>query len=214
MKIFCKIAYLRYIGVSVIIGMLSAGCIGNFSKTKNELALKNSEMQTLSDEKNELVNEIELLKRDEMENARIREVAEEALSSTGITVRTKSNGNVALMLPSTSFFATGRADLKKSAKTHLRRISSLLNQKFYDKIIRIEGHTDNQPIQNKKNKYKTNWELSVARAISVLHYFTKSCGVSPSNLYVAGFAENEPVVSNSDKYGRNENRRVEIVIIP
>ena len=77
--------------------------------------------------------------------------------------------------------------------------------------ISIEGHTDNQPI--KYSPWKSNWELSVHRALSVLHYLERK-GVPPQRMSVAGFGEYRPVASNATAEGRALNRRVEIVIVP
>ncbi|MGR3318668.1 MAG: OmpA/MotB family protein, partial [Candidatus Anammoxibacter sp.] len=182
-------------------------------RDSNEITLQNEKLNVLEEEKNMLLQELEALRNKESDSNKIREMAEDILSGTGINVDVKDDGAVSLTLPS-SYFGPGKTSLKKDAKSDLRKISALLNQQLYDHTIRIEGHTDNQPIKNKKNKYKTNWELSVARAISVLYFFTNECGVSPENMYIAGFAEHDPVASNSTKRGRDQNRRVEIVVIP
>ena len=78
--------------------------------------------------------------------------------------------------------------------------------------VGIEGHTDNQPI--KLSGWKTNWELSSSRALSVLHYLVKQKGIAPERLSANGYGEFHPVDSNDTKEGRQLNRRVEIVILP
>ena len=203
----------KYLLISAVVCLLSTGCVCNFKNDKSEITVQNDNNNELENEKNMLLQEVEVLRNKEDESNKIREIAEDSLSAKGINVAVKDDGAVSLTLPS-SYFGPGKSSLKKDAKSDLRKISGLLNQQFYDYTIRIEGHTDNQPIKNKKNKYKTNWELSVARAISVLYYFTKECGVSPEKMYIAGFAEHDPVATNSTKRGRSQNRRVEIVIIP
>jgi len=77
---------------------------------------------------------------------------------------------------------------------------------------RIEGHTDKVPI--KRSGWKSNWELSTARALSVLHYLEKDEGISPERLSAIGYGEYRPVASNDSRDGRKQNRRVEIVILP
>jgi chemotaxis protein MotB len=77
--------------------------------------------------------------------------------------------------------------------------------------IGIEGHTDNQPI--KYSSWKSNWELSTARATSVLHYL-ESQGVKPYRMAAIGYGEYRPVDSNETEPGRRKNRRVEIIILP
>jgi chemotaxis protein MotB len=78
--------------------------------------------------------------------------------------------------------------------------------------IGIEGHTDNEPIRY--SGWKSNWELSTARALSVLHYLIDKKGISPLRVSAIGYGEYRPVASNVDKEGRRLNRRVEIVILP
>ena len=75
----------------------------------------------------------------------------------------------------------------------------------------IEGHTDNQPI--KYSGWKSNWELSAHRALSVLHHL-KDTGIAPERLSAIGYGEYRPVASNQSTQGQQLNRRVEIVILP
>jgi len=88
----------------------------------------------------------------------------------------------------------------------------VLQENVPDLNVGIEGHTDNQPIQY--SGWKSNWELSAARALSVLHYLADEKGVAPVRLSAIGYGENQPVASNDTKEGRKENRRVEVVILP
>ena len=76
--------------------------------------------------------------------------------------------------------------------------------------MRVEGHTDNRPINTKT--FPSNWELSAARAASVVHLFAKG-GVDPARLAVIGLGEFRPAQSNDTVEGRNANRRVLIVIL-
>ena len=76
----------------------------------------------------------------------------------------------------------------------------------------MEGHTDNEPI--KYSGWKSNWELSTARATSVLHYLVDDKGVNPKLVKAVGYGEFRPVAANDTPEGRQLNRRVEIVIQP
>ena len=87
----------------------------------------------------------------------------------------------------------------------------MLNTTVSDLNVGIEGHTDNRPI--KKSGWKSNWELSTARALSVLHYLSEKSVAEP-RLAAIGYGEYKPVASNDTKEGRQKNRRVEIVILP
>ncbi len=108
-------------------------------------------------------------------------------------------------------FDSGKATIKSSAYSALDKVASVLTSKAADLNIGVEGHTDNEPI--KRSGWKSNWELSTARATSVLHYLI-SKGVSPEKLAAIGYGEYRPVASNETKDGRRKNRRVEVVILP
>lgn len=108
-------------------------------------------------------------------------------------------------------FDSGKAKIKSSAYSSLDKVAEVLTSKASDLNIGVEGHTDNEPI--KRSGWQSNWELSTARATSVLHYLVAK-GVSPERLAAIGYGEYRPVASNETKDGRRKNRRVEIVILP
>ena len=108
-------------------------------------------------------------------------------------------------------FDSGKAKLRKDSLPILDKVAAVLRENVPDNNIGIEGHTDNQPI--KHSKWKSNWELSAHRALSVLHYL-KSKGVRPEKLSAIGHGKYRPVVPNDTPEHRQLNRRVEIVIIP
>lgn len=214
MIIYKRVFILRLLVIPILICLFSSGCIVNFGRKSKEISLQNQKISELENEKAELLNEIQILKQKDEEINRIKNIADNEFSGTAITVRVKKDGLVSLTLSSSKYFSPGKAELKEESKKNLKKISSLINKQFSDKIVRVEGHTDNQPIKKKKNLYQSNWDLSAARALSVLNYFINECGVNPENIYVAGFAEFEPIADNSSGSGRDMNRRVEIVIIP
>jgi chemotaxis protein MotB len=108
-------------------------------------------------------------------------------------------------------FDSGKAKLKPESLATLDKVATILNENVPENNIDIEGHTDNEPI--KHSKWKSNWELSAHRALSVLEYLEEK-GVSSSRLSASGYGEYQPVASNETKEGRQMNRRVEIVIKP
>ena len=108
-------------------------------------------------------------------------------------------------------FDSGKMELKLKAKEALAKVASVIQQKVADRDIGIEGHTDNEPIR--VSGWKSNWELSTARATSVLHHLEEQ-GVSPRQMVASGYGEYRPVESNDTLAGRQKNRRVEIVILP
>jgi chemotaxis protein MotB len=105
-------------------------------------------------------------------------------------------------------FQSGAATLPNRAIPALDALATTLVK--YPNPVRVEGHTDNRPISNRL--YPSNWELSAARAASVVHRFANA-GMSSDRLSVIGFGENRPVQSNDTAAGRDANRRVVIVIL-
>jgi len=84
-----------------------------------------------------------------------------------------------------------------------------------DKIIRVEGHTDNVPIHPRLQKqFPTNWELSTTRATNVVRFLQEEVGIEGLRLQAVGMAEYRPVASNATSAGRSQNRRIEIALLP
>jgi chemotaxis protein MotB len=105
-------------------------------------------------------------------------------------------------------FPSGVATLSDKAYPALDALAATLNK--HPNPLRVEGHTDNRPISTRY--YPSNWELSAARAASVVHRFARG-GISPSRLSVIGFGEFRPAQPNDTAAGRDANRRVIIVIL-
>ena len=110
------------------------------------------------------------------------------------------------------FFDSGKAKVKQDGKPALQKVSEVLNKDVPSSEVAIEGHTDNDPI--KHSGWKTNWELSSARALAVLHYLVDDCKVKPQRLSANGYGEFRPVAPNDSAQNKQKNRRVEIVILP
>ena len=109
-------------------------------------------------------------------------------------------------------FDSGKAKIRREAYPLLDKVATALKDNMANFNVGIEGYTDNVPI--KHSKWKSNWELSTARSLSVLHFLANEKGVSPERLSAIGFGEYRPVASNDTRDGRKQNRRVEIVIQP
>jgi chemotaxis protein MotB len=108
-------------------------------------------------------------------------------------------------------FDSGKANLKPESLSSLNKVAKILIDNVPENNIGIEGHTDNVPI--KHSSWKSNWELSSHRALSVLEYL-ESQGVGSTRLSAIGYGQYHPVASNDNQEGRQLNRRVEIVILP
>ncbi len=104
-------------------------------------------------------------------------------------------------------FASGTSRLSVPATDILKRLAAVLAR--FPNPIRVEGHTDNLPIST--SAFPSNWELSAARAASVVHLLMEA-GIAPSRMAVIGLAEYRPVAVNNQASGRNRNRRVQLII--
>jgi chemotaxis protein MotB len=126
-----------------------------------------------------------------------------------IFVADKPQG-ISITLSDQFVFDTGQADLKPTSAPVLSKLASLFRN--IDTIVSIEGHTDNMPITYSL-KYQDNWELSGARALSILRFFLEQEKFSPNGFQYAGYADTRPVGDNATELGRQSNRRVELIVL-
>lgn len=122
---------------------------------------------------------------------------------------TEDARGLVLSLPDTATFSSGSADLTPDAKALLTRIAGALRST--DVRIRIEGHTDDEAIRG--GRYRSNWELSTARASAVVVFLVTEAGYEPRRLSAAGYGEFHPKRPNDDPAARALNRRVDVVVI-
>lgn len=211
-----KSGFVRCLFLSLMV--LFVGC-AELKSLREEKIVMNQRIGELQRERDDLDSRYNLSEqekaglieeRDRLENA--RRSMEERLRGSGASVRIKE-GKISVMLPSSILFNSGQTKLKKAAKSSLTKVCNALKKDFPNATIRIEGHTDSDPLKRTKNVYNSNWELSALRASNVLHYLVDSCHLDPKKLYIAGFGKYQPVASNKNKVGKKKNRRVEIVIL-
>lgn len=126
---------------------------------------------------------------------------------SGINIKSDARG-IVITMPDSLLFSSGSAELKSESTDALTRIAEKLKE--LPGKVAIEGHTDNIPISS--SIYKSNWELSAARASSVLHFLLQR-GLSPDRFLIAGYGEYKPVATNDTDEGRAKNRRVELIIL-
>jgi len=107
------------------------------------------------------------------------------------------------------FFASGNAELLPDGQAPLGRIASILNSKGFQ--IRVEGHTDNLPIHTAR--FKSNWELSTARATEVVSLLVEQYAFDPMQISAAGYSQYRPVAGNETEEGRKMNRRVDLIVV-
>jgi len=196
--------------VVVLVVFLLSGC-ATLEKAdmadllKLELEDCQKEVRRLRQEKETHFSELESAKS-ELEE-RLRKEISEYKAKLEMTER-----GLVITFLSEVFFDSGKAVIKNQAEETLSQISEVLNTKVKDSLIAIEGHTDNDPI--KYSRWKSNWELSAARAVSVLHYLIDKGRIQPERLSAVGYGEFHPVAPNDTPEGKQQNRRVEIVILP
>lgn len=125
-----------------------------------------------------------------------------------VEIRIDGRGLVLQILPDKVLFQSGQATLRPAASALLDPLARLLAVQPND--VRVEGHTDNQPIHTAQ--FPSNWELSTARATSVVRYLIGH-GVPGVKLSAAGYADTHPIASNTTISGRALNRRIEIIVL-
>ena len=160
-------------------------------------SLKNEKIAEKEKKAEELIQELK--EKDAAKTISMLEDAQVQITSKQIRVN----------IESPILFKSGSADLGNQASTVLDVMGNLMNNLKNDVII--EGHSDNIPI--KSGDYPNNWELSAARANTVVDYLTNNFSIAPRRLISAAYGEYRPITSNKTRAGRVKNRRIEIVIM-
>ncbi len=150
---------------------------------------------------------------DEEEKERLRADLEILARSIGdgAVVRDTAEGPM-IQLPETILFGSGLAKLKTKGEVALEKIAKHLTARP-STIVRIDGHTDNDPIVKSKYIWESNHHLSAGRALSVLHYLVNKGHIKENRIHIAGYGPNRPIASNKNKAGKMQNRRVEFLIL-
>jgi chemotaxis protein MotB len=134
-----------------------------------------------------------------------------AMISSGKIKVSVREGRMLVDLPSSVLFASGSADLQDAGKPTLTEVAGVLKQ-FPTRQFLVAGHTDTVPIV-KTVAFKDNWDLSAARALTVTKFLIDK-GLRPRSIAAAGYGEYDPVGNNKTEPGRQQNRRIEIVLLP
>ena len=143
---------------------------------------------------------------EERTTALIEDIRRNIKDVPGASVKSEPRG-VVVTFSDAMLFSSGSAEIKQEAFGVLEKLAGVLNS--VPGRIMIEGHTDNVPLA--KGKYPSNWELSTARAGSVLGFFINK-NMGPDRFSIAGYAEFRPLAVNDTEEGKAKNRRVEILI--
>ena len=186
------------IGFVVFIGFALAGCTFIFQSGRRSDAQKIDELSSQLDELSQAKKLLE-------------ERLGQEISDKQVKLQMMDKGLV-ITVVGDLLFDSGKAKIRPEAYSLLDKVSAVLKDNMAGFNIGIEGYTDNVPI--KHSSWKSNWELSTARSLSVLHFLVNEKGISPERLSAIGFGEYRPVSSDDTREGRKLNRRVEIVIQP
>ena len=182
----------------------------NDASSKQSLLNKNG--QELLNQRKKLEQLQALMDQQKTAIEEIRKKMADALNgfkSNELTVSTK-NGKVYVSLQENLLFPSGSAVVNPKGKEALAKLAEVLNVNP-DITVDIEGHTDSIPI---RGKYQDNWDLSLARAASIVRILTIDYKVGPERVVASGHSQYEPIQSNSTAEGRAQNRRTDIILSP
>ncbi|MFU0782901.1 MAG: Flagellar motor protein MotB [Thermoanaerobacterium thermosaccharolyticum] len=171
-------------GTNYVVGQYSGNSILDSIKTTNNTSTDNTIESQLD----------KLIKQNNLQNM--------------VTYKVDERGFV-ISLNDTLLFDTGSADVKPDQKATLIKIGNIL--KAMPNYIRVEGYTDNVPINN--SQFHSNWELSVIRATNVVEILVNDVKIDPAKISAVGYGEYRPIVPNDSDKNRQLNRRVDIVIM-
>ncbi len=129
-----------------------------------------------------------------------------------VQVSTVASGGIKLTLLSEVLFGSGKASLTAEGKKVLSQTARSIRKRYPNSVIEVHGHTDNVPIRY--SKFQSNWDLSCARALSVVYHLIERESFDPVSMMAAGLADTRPVAGNDSSQGRRKNRRAEIIIRP
>ncbi len=146
--------------------------------------------------------------REALEQAQeLRDELSEAIEE-GLLEIEAFNERVLIRIRERGSFGSGNADLKKEFLPVLKLISTVLNKR--NDLFVITGHSDDIPI--KTARFRSNWDLSAARAASVVHFLISEGNIDPERMEIRAMADNEPLMPNDSWGNRAQNRRVEISV--
>ncbi|MCZ6679296.1 MAG: OmpA family protein [Candidatus Poribacteria bacterium] len=140
----------------------------------------------------------------------LRESLQKEIQDKEIVI-TELRGMLTVNMMDKILFDSGKAQIKPEGKRVLEKIAETFLNRYPDREIRVEGHTDNVPF---KGLVLNNWDLSTARAISAVRYLQEQAGVDPIRLAAVGYAFYRPIDTNDTPEGRARNRRIEIIVMP
>ncbi|MDH3441918.1 MAG: OmpA family protein [Gammaproteobacteria bacterium] len=183
-----------------------------FSPGKPEPTAMNEVRQFTIDSNQNTLDALERRKRDEEDTEeharRIRAALRDAIQNGDVAVQTEGAKVIIHVLENASF-DSGLADVKPQFVPVLDKIAELIDNN--SGMVTVSGHTDNVPIFN--DRFRSNWELSTSRAVSVAHQILINADINPARFIVSGHADTRPRAENDSAENRAKNRRVDISIV-
>jgi len=196
--------------LALLVPVFIIGCSNN----KELLAQKDQQIADLQGQVSTLENQLSAEKKRANDlNAELNKALSDYKQKEQVLLEKIDNKSV-ITVSDAVLFSSGGVSLTQNGTKILDKIAEVV-QKYPDREIRVEGHTDNVGIALEfQNRFKSNWELSTARATSVLHYMRQKYNLDPNRLAAVGYGEYRPVAGNSTPEGRAKNRRVVIEVGP
>ncbi|HNX90604.1 MAG TPA: flagellar motor protein MotB [Candidatus Omnitrophota bacterium] len=212
----------------VCVTMVLAGCLKKeggrtSSDYEQEIAQLQKQIETLTMEKEAEINRLtaentKLVQEKQNSMAELEPVKtavsqalQKEMTDGKVKVAMTDRGLVITMLGEI-LFEPGKDVLKPEGDAAVKKVGEIISSQAAGSDVLVEGNTDNDPI--KFSGWKSNWELSSARALSVVHAITGKNGVKSEKIGFGGYGEYRPVASNSTLEGKKQNRRVDIVVVP
>ncbi len=197
-----------------IFGLLVASLSWGCSSNKDLIKQQETQITELQAQVTNLETELAAEKRRSEEmNAELEAALSEYQKKEQVLLE-KIDDKSVITVSDAMLFQSGGVNLTDNAKDILDRIGEVLSR-YPDREVRVAGHTDNVGIGLEfQGRFQSNWELSTARASSVLHYLRAKHNVPPDHIAAVGYGEFRPIGDNSTPEGRASNRRVVIEVGP
>jgi chemotaxis protein MotB len=184
----------------------SAGAMINVGTGKDDASVETPLANPLSTQQEKQTARSEVEK--EVDNAIKKELSEDERKNLVGSVRHEAVG-VRISLASSAIFPSGSNKIRPEAMKGLDKLGALI-KKLNRRVI-IEGHTDDQPVQNEN--YPSNWELASMRATKMVRYLIQRHQIDPQQLVAISYADQKPVAPNDSEENRAKNRRIEVLIV-
>ena len=207
--------YVKFCLIAVFVGM-ALGC----AETEELRSLNRRQAITIRDQADEIERQKkdlaayqERVARESEEKKRLMDELDKLAKAIGggATGRETPEGP-AIQLPEMILFDSGMANIKPAGETALKKIADHLKSNPREQL-RIDGHTDADPIVKTKYMWDSNHHLAAGRALAVFKFLTSQEGIDEDRVYITGYGPNRPVADNASEDGKRKNRRVEFLLM-